>query len=370
MARQLISALQYSGHTVDIVSDLRSFDGSGDSKNQAAIRSAAHSETSKIIRAFGEAGSKAQPKVWFTYHLYYKAPDWIGPKVSASLGLGYVVAEASHAPKRQCGPWAQGNEAVKGAIRAADSVLSLTKCDIPCVTPLMRDHARHFHLPPFLEDNLGRTISREKVRAKLASRYGLDTRRQWLLTVAMMRPGDKLRSYQFLARALSTLVTEDWQLLIVGDGAARSDVENSFSLLRTVQDGGSIAWAGRLDEEALVDTYAACDVFVWPAVNEAYGMAILEAQAAGMPVVVGNYGGVPDVLQHEVTGLLVEPNNIKQFADGVRRMIDSASLRVTFGERAQAFVNSERSLHQASIIVNEAVLHADAIRRRFSVNTL
>jgi glycosyltransferase involved in cell wall biosynthesis len=370
MARQLISALRHSGHTVDIASELRSFDGHGDPENQTAIRSAAEFEAANIIRTIQETELRLQPEIWFTYHLYYKAPDWIGPKVSESLSLGYVVAEASHAPKRQHGPWAQNHAAVESAIQAADSVLSLAKHDMPCVTPLMHDHARHFHLPPFLEDKLDRTIIREEVRATLADKYGLNTEKQWLLTVAMMRPGDKLNSYKLLARALGALTNEDWQLLIVGDGTARSDVQNSFSSFCTVQDGGSIAWAGQLDDEALIDVYAACDVFVWPAVNEAYGMALLEAQAAGMPVVAGNYGGVPDVMLDEVTGLLVEPNSIDQFANAVHRMIKSDSLRAAFGEHAQAYVNSERSLHQASTIVNEAVLHADAVHRRLGVRTL
>ena len=47
------------------------------------------------------------PELWLTYHLYYKAPDWLGPAVRAALGIPYVVAEASVAPKRAGGPLGQ-----------------------------------------------------------------------------------------------------------------------------------------------------------------------------------------------------------------------------------------------------------------------
>ncbi len=38
--------------------------------------------------------------LWFTYHCYYRKPDWLGPAVTKALGLPYVIAEASHAPRR------------------------------------------------------------------------------------------------------------------------------------------------------------------------------------------------------------------------------------------------------------------------------
>ena len=63
MAQQLISALRHSGHTVDIASELRSFDGHGDQENQTAIRSAAESEAAKIIRTIQETELRLQPEI-------------------------------------------------------------------------------------------------------------------------------------------------------------------------------------------------------------------------------------------------------------------------------------------------------------------
>ena len=70
------------------------------------------------------------PSLWFTYHVYYKAPDWLGPAVSAALGIPYVIAEASYAEKRAGGPWAIGHEAAAEAIAHARLVLSPSRDDV------------------------------------------------------------------------------------------------------------------------------------------------------------------------------------------------------------------------------------------------
>ena len=79
----------------------------------------------------------------------------------------------------------------------------------------------------------------------------------------------------------------DWSLDIVGDGEARGEVAAALAPL-----GARIRWRGALDEAAVAAALAEADLFVWPAINEAFGMALLEAQASGLPVVAGASGGV------------------------------------------------------------------------------
>jgi hypothetical protein len=59
--------------------------------------------------------------------VYYKAPDWLGPRIAKALGIPYVLAEATHAPKRAGGPWAIGHEATEAALRMASRVLPLAR---------------------------------------------------------------------------------------------------------------------------------------------------------------------------------------------------------------------------------------------------
>jgi len=164
---------------------------------------------------------------------------------------------------------------------------------------------------PFVDSApyLAAVLRREQSRAGLASRFGLRNDVPWLLAVAMMRPGDKLASYRVLSDSLSRLTTVPWQLLVVGDGPARPQVEAAFTPI-----AGRVAYAGALPSGSLPPVYTAADLYVWPAINEAYGMTLLEAQAAGLPVVAGNVGGVASIVAEGMTGLLVPAGDAPAFA--------------------------------------------------------
>ena len=81
--------------------------------------------------------------------------------------------------------------------------------------------------------------------------------------------------------------------------------------------------------DALPGLYAAADAYLWPAVNEAYGMAFLEAQAAGLPVVAGRSGGVPDVIGE--TGILTPAGDRAAFAEAVAGLLDDETRRRDLG---------------------------------------
>ena len=218
MGRLLIQALEAVGHEVALASELRSFEPTGETARQEAIRDRARAETDRLL-----AGFRAEPpEAWFTYHVYYKAPDWIGPRVSAALGIPYVIAEPSHAPKRAHGPWRDGHDATVDAIVRADALFCMTRHDMAGVAPLVERTAKLEFLPPFLDAAPFAGAARRKAasRAALASSFALDPGVPWLLSVAMMRPGDKLASYRQLATVLAFLQNETWQLVIAGDGPA------------------------------------------------------------------------------------------------------------------------------------------------------
>src|SRR3546814_13479289 len=67
----------------------------------------------RLIRRYQALPARQRPQLWLTYHLYYKASDWIGPKVARALRIPYVVAEASVAYKRAAGPWAASHRVVQ-----------------------------------------------------------------------------------------------------------------------------------------------------------------------------------------------------------------------------------------------------------------
>jgi glycosyltransferase involved in cell wall biosynthesis len=358
MARLLSAALVRAGHKVQLASRLRAFDGAGDPARQERIRRLGDATAARLIARYRAAPAGQRPQLWFTYHPYYKAPDWIGPAVTGALDIPYVVAEASHAPKRAEGPWGTGHAQAAIAIMAAERVFCLNPIDRHALEPLVAHPDRLVLLPPFLDPAAYGAVERDTARARAAARWALPTDTPWLIAVAMMRPGDKLKSYRVLGEALSQLLDAEWRLIVVGDGKARAEVEAALAPL-----GPRVAWAGAQDPEALPALYAAADICVWPAINEAYGMALLEAQAAGLPVVAGAErgkgagGGVAAIIADGETGLLTPVGEPAPFATAIGRLLADAALRTGMGAAARRRVVERHGLDAAAARL-DAVLSA------------
>jgi glycosyltransferase involved in cell wall biosynthesis len=352
MARLLMAALRLAGHRVELASTFRSYDRAGDPDNQERLKARGLNTAKRLIATYRGLSVADRPKAWFTYHLYHKAPDWLGPAVAEALSIPYLVAEASHAPKRARGPWDSGYRAAAAAIARADVVFNINSNDAVCLRPLLKKDARAVALKPFLDGDVFRAarMSAADHRAEIRTRYGLDETTPRLLAVAMMRPGDKLASYSILGEALSRLRDRPWRLLVAGDGAARAEVE---ATLQPISD--RVTWLGQVDGETLPRLYAASDLYVWPSVNEAYGMALLEAASSGLAIVAARTGGVADIVIDGVTGMLAKPADGASFAEGVARLLDDPARRQAMGQAAAEAAQRDHDLASASRLL-DAVL--------------
>ena len=436
LARLLYAALRRAGASrgweVEVASRFRSFEGAGDAARQARLREVGARFADRLMRRYRNRPVDLRPRLWFTYHLYHKAPDWLGPAISERLGIPYVVAEASHAPKQAGGGWSPGYEAAAAAIQRADAILALNRDDVPGVREAAGDASRITVLPPFLgsggvlagcsyhanaghhesggenpaspldfapatpvescapdggvplglgastsildeagesADGVGpmpgpepgsgpgsgpgemSTMSEASevtgARATAGRRWGIPIDEPWLLCVAMMRGGRKLTSFEVLADALARLQLDvaRWHLVVAGDGPARREVE--AALARRVP-AGRVTFTGRVEGGALAALYAGSDLFVWPAVGEPMGMALLEAQGHGLPVVAARTRGVPDLVSDSETGLLAPEGDAAAFADAVRTLLQAPGRRRRMGRSARARVAREHSFEAAS----------------------
>lgn len=124
------------------------------------------------------------------------------------------------------------------------------------------------------------------------------------------------------------------RLAIVGDGPARAELEARFA-------GTPTTFMGYLTGEALWSAFASADVFVFPSAMESFGLVLIEAMAAGLPVVSARVGGADDLVTPGDNGYLFEVGDVRGLIDGVRSILAGSDTRRAMGERARAFAETQ-----------------------------
>jgi glycosyltransferase involved in cell wall biosynthesis len=234
------------------------------------------------------------------------------------------------------------------AILAATATVTVNPVDRAGIRRLRGDASLDLYLPPFLD------LAAFTGPATAGAPTGRPRPR--LITVAMMRPGAKLASYRLLACALARVPAPDWELVVVGDGPARAEVEAAFAGI----DPQRIRFVGAQTGPRVADWLRRSDLFVWPAIDEAFGMAFVEAQACGLPVVAGNAGGVSAVVAAGRTGLLVATGDVEAFAAGIRRLLTDGDLRQRMAREAAGYARAEHDLSVAATRLDALLRHVVA----------
>ena len=120
------------------------------------------------------------------------------------------------------------------------------------------------------------------------------------------------------------------QLVIAGEGPERRRIER---LCQSLAVTSSVVLAGH--RENLSHLYAAADMFVLPSYTEGSPNVVLEAMAAGLPIVATAVGGVPEIIRHESTGLLVKARDPNSIAAAVHRLLGDKELRRSLSTQAK-----------------------------------
>jgi phosphatidylinositol alpha-mannosyltransferase len=124
----------------------------------------------------------------------------------------------------------------------------------------------------------------------------------------------------------------DARLLIIGSGPKAREYRR-FVGLRQVRD---VEWLGRVPDDDKARYFASADIFCSPATGqESFGIVLLEAMAAGVPIVASDIHGYKNVLQRGVQGLLVEPKNHRALAAALYKLAGDADLRHRMGEEGR-----------------------------------
>lgn len=134
------------------------------------------------------------------------------------------------------------------------------------------------------------------------------------------------------------------RLLIAGSAANRPDYLTHLKrLVREQNLESAVIFASRLPEGELKQYYDACDVFLLPNENYAWGLAVMEAMACGKPVIVSTGAGVHEVLEDGKTALLVPPRSPEAIATRIELLMRDPALRYRLAETGRTFVREHFS---------------------------
>lgn len=193
------------------------------------------------------------------------------------------------------------------------------------VIPNGVDVSRLSHLPDPLESR---------------SHFGFDASDLVITCVANFRP---VKGHCFLIQAFEQVHKEHpaARLLLIGDGIIRDQLQQSAASLGV---SSRVKFAGELQD--IRYALAASSVFVMPSLTEGMSNAILEALAAGIPVVATSVGGNTDLIRDGENALLVPPSDIKALAAAILRLARNPIEAERLGRNARASVSIDHSLER------------------------
>jgi len=180
----------------------------------------------------------------------------------------------------------------------------------------------------------------EKARSML--KIGKETR--LIGTIGHLAP---LKGFEELIEAIGKVINEgfDVKLAIVGEAIYPNSQSYKQDLLSLVHSKGlkdRIIFTGF--RENIPELLASFDIFVLPSRMEGFGRVNLEAMAMGKPVISTNVGGIPEVVQDGVTGILVTPRNSKALAHAIIRLFNDSQLGKSMGNAGRRRVEEHFTL--------------------------
>ncbi len=185
------------------------------------------------------------------------------------------------------------------------------------------------------------SIDADRCRREVRNSLGIDAAAIVITVVASLtaNKGHRLLLEAF-AQVFRTHPTV--RLAIVGGGPLRQEIEAAARKLAIDQ---SVSLLGVRND--VFELLRASDIFVLPSQNrEGLGVALIEAMAAGLPVIGTNLGGIPEIIVEGENGFLVAPGSPGQLADALVKLVDNQGLRVSMGRRGRELYEEKFTLSE------------------------
>lgn len=179
------------------------------------------------------------------------------------------------------------------------------------------------------------------------------------MVIGTIKALEKNYGLQYLIDAFAILrnrVKEEYavKLLIVGKGSFEGELKTKTNILGIESE---TVFTGFISPAEIPFYQNMLDITVFPSLSESFGVSVVEAMACGKPVIVTNVGGLPEVVENNITGLIVPPENAEKLAEAMETLLKDKQLRIKFGkqgrQRAEKLYNFENNLDSMIRIYEE-----------------
>ncbi len=161
-------------------------------------------------------------------------------------------------------------------------------------------------------------------------------------TVGAISELHKIKGLDILLKAWKKFIgNHSAKLVIMGAGEEKNNLEKLAEDLNILD---SVVFKGFVDNAR--SQLSLFDIFVMPSRSEAMPYALLEAGFASLPVIASSVGGIPEVIENEKNGLLVEKENIEQLASALSRLVDDVDLRNKLGTNLKQTITTKFSFEK------------------------
>lgn len=176
-------------------------------------------------------------------------------------------------------------------------------------------------------------------RSELRREFGLDENKIIVLFVGRLY---HRKGLEILLNSIPPVLKEvsNVKFIISGKGFKQKE-ENLRNLAKELDIEESVEFLGYVSDEKLPRLYSASDIFVLPAIYENFPFAILEAQSSGLPVISTNVGGIPEFLEDNKNGLIIEPGSSKQLTQKLLVLLKDQKLAKKMGDHGRKLIKEK-----------------------------
>lgn len=256
----------------------------------------------------------------FHIHVWNPASCRYAFKIAGKYNIPTVITEHDpfKLPKLK-------NYIKKKLLRKVDQVIAVSNANkelILSLFPQLKDRVTAIHngidVTWFESQNL--SFNEQKIKEYREKNFESSEKTKIILSVAELH---ERKGLEYLIKALPEILEEEknCKLVIAGEGPERNRLEN---IAKQENVDKYVIFLGF--KKDIPHLMKASDIFVLPSRKEAFGLVLLEAMAARLPIVATNVGGIPEIIEHEKNGILVEPENHEKLSVAILKYFNDKEI--------------------------------------------